>query len=79
VPESFYAFSPFKFDDHQVILVFSNCCTLQEENVEAKRFAHIWNEILKTFREEDLLSNRFVRDSLKCLVACTGNRSPFSD
>lgn len=28
--------------------------------MEARRFSHIWNEILKTFREEDLISYRFV-------------------
>lgn len=26
--------------------------------METRRFSHIWNEILKTFREEDLISNR---------------------
>ncbi|KAG0567784.1 hypothetical protein M758_7G116000 [Ceratodon purpureus] len=30
----------------------------KEESMEARRFSHIWNEILKTFREEDLISNR---------------------
>lgn len=38
--------------------------------MEARRFSHVWNEILKTFREEDLISNRFVLILVfSCLVS----------
>lgn len=40
--------------------------------MEVKRFSHIWNEILKIFREEDLISNRFALYPKTCLSTCAG-------
>lgn len=58
--------------------VASKCFILQEESFEARRFSIIWNEILKTFREEDLISNRFVLlfSQISCRVCMNWESQP---